>query len=443
MDNSKLDQLSLFPLAVMEQANLMTNSVQTLLAISHSLEDILVQQRLRTTYYAGFQKFSAFLPQQQRFRRLAQVCERIVVFGQADAPVPNIPQIQFVALASNAPLVQEWFILVDDPTFCAALLTRQIGGHSTGPISARGFDPLRMYEGVLTFQTQVVEAARVALANALGELHARELERTPDSSPAYTRFGSALARNLEKQNRELVALYRELGQQNQEMERLQNVVRTYVSKTAWAAAETRAQTESNAPNMSETDARQETLTVLVTDIADFTKLTETALPSELFDALNRYFDALATVVYQHNGDVDKFLGDGMLAFFHAPHDALQTALAILRRVEAFNAQQIASRSLVLPTRVALATGSGIIGHVGSRTRQEVTVLGDVVNLASRLQALAAPGGLVMDRATFEQVGAMPDVERVQTRVRGKSDLQTVYRVSPEQIETFPRAPLAS
>lgn len=84
-----VQRMSLYPLVSgKDHRNLMTNSVPTLLAISHSIEDAVMKHRLRGTFYAGFQRFSSFSPQINRFSQLAVVCGDVVIFGYPDAPVP-------------------------------------------------------------------------------------------------------------------------------------------------------------------------------------------------------------------------------------------------------------------------------------------------------------------------------------------------------------------
>lgn len=102
-----------------------------------------------------------------------------------------------------------------------------------------------------------------------------------------------------------------------------------------------------------------------TDIEGFTALSGATSARVLVDALNRYFDSVATAVYQQGGDVDKFLGDGMLAFFQDPVSALRAALHIQRRVDAFNAQQISGRAISFPTRISLVTGLCLVARIGS------------------------------------------------------------------------------
>lgn len=432
--SASLASLSLYPLVSRHNPrDLSTASVQTLLAISHSLEDVVMRHRLTLTFYAGFQRVSSFLPQVDRFARLAALCQEVLIFAVPDAPMPALPGVTLIPLSDDAPLAREWFIVVDHERFGAALLTRQLGEVPTRVTrKAIAFGRGRLYEGVLTFDDQWVGAARQALDQAVGRAY-QPVQRSPDALLAfespYTVFGRSLVHYLEENNQQLLGLYQTLAQRTRELERLQGVVRKLVSQRAWEEAQAFGDVTPDTRSTVEVQP----LTVLFTDIEQFSRLSESVDPAVLLESLNRYLDVLATTVYQYRGDVDKFLGDGMMAFFEDPLAALRCALTLQGRVSAFNAQQIAALRPVLPTRVGLATGICLIGRIGSRDRQEITVMGDAVNLASRLQAKATPGGLVMDGATYEACGRPATAIGYLVKIYGKSDAQMVYEVGPDDI----------
>lgn len=134
------------------------------------------------------------------------------------------------------------------------------------------------------------------------------------------------------------------------------------------------------------------LTVLVSDLAGFTGIAEGMPPGKLVGYLGKYFGALERAVQDAGGVVDKFMGDGMLAFFNAPHHVRGHA------ARACEAALDAQRSLGLldledgdappsRTRIGLATGEVLVGNIGTAQRLSYTVIGDAVNLASRLEML--------------------------------------------------------
>lgn len=437
---TSLETLSLYPLVLgADTRSINTNSVQTLLAISHSIEDVVMRYHFPLTFYAGFQRVSSFLPQIERFARLAATCGEVLVFAQFDAPVPDIPGVQFVELAPGSPLTQEWFIVADHEAFGAVLLTRQlsIGSSRVTRADALEFGRGRLYEGLVTFDTELVAATRRALDEALGRAFV-PVARAADSVLAiespYNQFGRSLVIYLEHNNQHVLGLYHTLAQRTRELERLQRVVRTMVSQKAWEEVQA---DPAAAPNRRTTMEVQQ-LTILFSDVQGFSRLSDSVDPELLLDSLNQYLDILATTVYQARGDIDKFLGDGMLAFFEDPFDALHAAILLQKRVHSFNAQQVAALKPTLPTRVGLATGISLIGRVGSQDRQEITVMGDAVNLANRLQAKAPVGGIVLDEATYEFCGWPEAALRTMARIHGKSGLQTIYEIEPARLDTCER-----
>lgn len=104
---------------------------------------------------------------------------------------------------------------------------------------------------------------------------------------------------------------------------------------------------------------------------------------------------------------------------------------------AFNAQQISRRDISFPTRVSLVTGPCLVARIGSRDRQEVTVLGDTVNFASRLQGKASPGGVVMDEHTYRACRRPPALQCM-ADVRGISGTQAVYEVADDDLDAARR-----
>ncbi len=422
-----VQKISLYPLALeMEQGGLMSSMVQTLLAISHGIEDAVMQNQLRGTFYAGFQRLSAFAPQAERFARLAAACGEVFVFAFPDAPVPQIPKVQFVLLEPEAPLVQEWFIVFSHSDFVASLLTQQVGERSPDALVKRR----RVYQGLMTFDPAVVNAARARLDYALDRA---PLPKSPfefELPVPHMTFLSVFTASLEKRNRQVAALYRTLASRAQSMEQLQSVVRTMMSRAAWEDA-TLVSTQPEQAN--EEVFRLQTLTVLTTDIQGFTTLNDRMPTEALIDALNRYFDMLATIVYQEHGDVDKFLGDGMLSFFTQPVAALRAALRIQQRVTEFNAQEVLQQRVPFPTRLGLVTGPCLVARIGSRDRQEVTVLGDTVNTSSRLQSLAPTGWVAMDEATYLACD-QPSSKLKMVTIRGKEGLQPIYQIFPDEFQ---------
>jgi class 3 adenylate cyclase len=137
------------------------------------------------------------------------------------------------------------------------------------------------------------------------------------------------------------------------------------------------------------EGRTKRITILFSDVAGFTSLSEKLAPNELVQRLGAYLSELATVIGREGGTVDKFIGDGVLAFWNAPQDQADHALRAVKAAMACQKRLAENRGAdwALPTRIGLATGEVVVGNIGSVERMNYTVVGDTANLASRLEAL--------------------------------------------------------
>ena len=165
--------------------------------------------------------------------------------------------------------------------------------------------------------------------------------------------------------------------------------------------------------------------VLFSDIRGFTTLSESLPPETVNDFLNRYFDRMASAVHAHGGTLDKFIGDGIMAFFGAPQDsaascddAFGTARAMLSSLNDFNAEQVKLGLPAIAIGIGLHVGPAFIGYVGAKQRHEYSAIGDTVNAASRIEGLTKEAGYPLllsdavharlgDRAGLVEVGPMP------------------------------------
>lgn len=164
------------------------------------------------------------------------------------------------------------------------------------------------------------------------------------------------------------------------------------------------------------DGRLVEVTALFADLCGFTAMTRSLGPEKTHCVVDEFLKGATTSVAAHDGVVDKYLGDALLAFFNLPlrrEDhvccALRCAESILSRLPELSQQY----GLTIQARVGLATGWARAGTLGSNDRRDVTLLGDCLNLASRLQALAHPGEILMDgeayaRAASEFPGAIEE-----------------------------------
>jgi adenylate cyclase len=179
-------------------------------------------------------------------------------------------------------------------------------------------------------------------------------------------------------------------------------------------------------------------TVLFADIVGFSRLSERMKPRDVAQLLNEYFSRMADVVLEYEGTVDKFIGDCIMAVFGAPYAqpdhavrALRVALEMRRRLAALNAERGPLPAIEM--RVGINSGRVVTGSIGSSKRKEITVLGDTVNIASRIESSIATSGLiVVGQRTSElvkDVFALRDLGTV--ALRGKEETLKVYEVVGE------------
>ncbi|PKL08576.1 MAG: adenylate/guanylate cyclase domain-containing protein [Spirochaetae bacterium HGW-Spirochaetae-7] len=136
------------------------------------------------------------------------------------------------------------------------------------------------------------------------------------------------------------------------------------------------------------------LTVLFSDIVGFTGISEQLTPTEVVDSLNHYFERMVEIITGSKGIVDKYIGDAIMAFFGAPvssgHDALDgvtAALEMLESLDEFNRWQASKGRLPFHSGIGLNHGKVTIGNIGSDKKMDYTVIGDMVNIASRIEGL--------------------------------------------------------
>ena len=179
-----------------------------------------------------------------------------------------------------------------------------------------------------------------------------------------------------------------------------------------------------------------TLTVYFSDIAGFTTLAETLTPAQLVEHLGIYFDEMTRIVAAEGGTVDKFIGDAIMAFWGAPLEdpdhaarACAAALASQRRLAELRAAAGASPLAALRARVGVATGEVLVGNIGSHERFNYTVMGDVVNLAARLEGLNKLYGtpILASAAAIEAAGGRIVARPIDlVRVKGKRTAVAVF-----------------
>ncbi|MBL9037760.1 MAG: response regulator [Archangium sp.] len=184
------------------------------------------------------------------------------------------------------------------------------------------------------------------------------------------------------------------------------------------------------------------VTVLFADLRNFTSLAESLPAEQVMRLLNSVLGRLADVVLEWGGTLDKFLGDGLMAVWGAPvrrDDDVEAAVSAALQMQAVLTERNALESETWKVELGIGLNSGpvIAGSIGSARRTEYTCIGDTVNVASRLCALAGPGEILLGEPTAKKLeGAVPLETLPPVRVKGKAQPVPLARVTPEAAEVL-------
>ncbi|WP_254568459.1 AAA family ATPase [Oscillatoria sp. HE19RPO] len=182
------------------------------------------------------------------------------------------------------------------------------------------------------------------------------------------------------------------------------------------------------------DQVQQEMSVLFSDIRDFTTLSESMSPQDNFQFINSYLSHMETAITENQGFIDKYIGDAIMALFSGEADnAVKAGIDMLHRLTDYNQHRTASGYVPIKIGIGINTGSLILGTVGGKNRMDSTVISDAVNLASRIESLTKQYGisLLISHLTFQ---SLPDsnqyairlVDRV--KVKGKSKAVSMFEV---------------
>ena len=201
-----------------------------------------------------------------------------------------------------------------------------------------------------------------------------------------------------------------------------------------------------APNLASQIAQQEgevalggtkrPVVVFFSDIRGFTPMSETMNPDEIAGLLTDYFTEMVDIVFEHQGTLDKFMGDAIMALWGAPisHEddadrAMQCAIDQIETLEKMNAKWKESGRQPLAIGIGINFGEVFAGNIGSNRRLEYTVIGDAVNTASRLCSSAGGNEILISESFYKALKKPPKVEALEPiQVKGKSKKVPVYRV---------------
>jgi class 3 adenylate cyclase len=179
------------------------------------------------------------------------------------------------------------------------------------------------------------------------------------------------------------------------------------------------------------------VTVLFADVVSFTRLAEQQPPEVIVTLLNELFTFATEIVQRRGGITDKFIGDCVMAVFGTPEQhaddalrAVQAAEDLRRWLDTANRKWRRQFGLELRLAMGLSTGPAVAGNIGSEKRMEYTVIGDAVNVAARLESMAAPGQILLSEATKARLPQGYPLKGLgESTVRGRSGTTRIYEVT--------------
>ncbi|MBU0676253.1 MAG: adenylate/guanylate cyclase domain-containing protein [Proteobacteria bacterium] len=182
--------------------------------------------------------------------------------------------------------------------------------------------------------------------------------------------------------------------------------------------------------------RRKKLTIMFSDIAGFTAWSATQEPEQIHRTLNRYFEEMAEIVFHYGGTIDKYIGDGLLAFFGDPidtpdhaHRTVGAAIAMQQKTTELREEWAKVGGMPLAIRIGINTGEVVVGNMGSEKRLEYTVIGAEVNLAQRLESNAPINGILISQKVLEEIGeTYPVTDAGWIKAKGFKDEVKVFTI---------------
>lgn len=210
--------------------------------------------------------------------------------------------------------------------------------------------------------------------------------------------------------------------------------------SAYLSADLLAQLMDN-PKALSLGGEKKNISVLFSDIRGFTTISESMDAASLVQLLNRYFTPMTDSVLEHMGMLDKYIGDAVMAFFNAPVDvdehakkACLCALDMIQRLEKLNAQLTIENIPSIRIGIGINTAEVIVGNIGSDNRFNYTVMGDGVNLASRVESLTKNYGvdILITEFTLKELDSSFIVRKIEAViVKGKDEAVLLYELMPQ------------
>lgn len=194
-------------------------------------------------------------------------------------------------------------------------------------------------------------------------------------------------------------------------------------------------------NLKASVGERKELTILFSDIRNFTKMSESLSPEEVVRLLNEYLTLMVKIIFRYGGTLDKYMGDGIMAFYGAPRNqpnhaelAVRTAQEMLKETKQLQLQWTKEGKPYLNIGIGINTGEVVVGSIGSEQRLDYTIIGDNVNLASRLESLNKEYGtnIIISQFTAQKLdNQFPLRELGQVQIRGREKPVIIYELKTE------------
>jgi adenylate cyclase len=193
------------------------------------------------------------------------------------------------------------------------------------------------------------------------------------------------------------------------------------------------------PKMIASRGQKKELTILFSDIENFSSYSAAMTPDHIQRLLSEYFEKMTEIVFKHNGTVDKFIGDGLMVFFGDPETqpdhalrCVQAAIEMQMEVREIKTQWEKKGYMPIKIRIGINTGTVVVGNMGSARRLSYTVVGSAVNLAKRLESNAPPGGILISKRTYDMVKEYVHTRPFgQIQVKGFDEVICTYEILVE------------
>ncbi len=251
------------------------------------------------------------------------------------------------------------------------------------------------------------------------------LHKSGKRFPAFTHM--APVKNKNGETIAAVEIFRVISK-DEELRLLQEKFNSTIKKYVSTATYDEVKKKIESPDESEANGCEKDVSILYLDIVGFTKFSETHKAEEVINMLNDVFGLCDVITKECHGDIDKFIGDCVMAIFISPDDSITAAIKILKALDKYNQSNKSGNNSVF-VRIGINTGRVLQGDIGTKDRKDLTVIGDPVNTASRIESITPPNSIFISSSTHQRLNLENSKKfsfHSEIRVKGKKELLQVF-----------------